>query len=320
MPSHQVAEQPMTEPNGLESRCELLRSLHVPGTPLVLPTAWDVASARAVAAAGFPVVATTSGGVAASLGYEDHECAPGDEMLAAAARIATAVNVPVTVDAEAGYRMEPAALVARLKEMGAAGCNLEDTNHATGELRDPDEQADWLRAVRGAASDRGYGLVINARIDVFLSAIASGAEGKSQAELVSEALRRAHAYVEAGADCVFPFVLWEPDALQSFISEAPGPVNVLQIPPAPSHAELAELGVARISYGGLLHRDAMEQFGRLLESLPGAPADEHPGPHELHHIDGNPTNNRPDNLIMLRRDCHRKVGRDPSRSSPDRAS
>jgi 2-methylisocitrate lyase-like PEP mutase family enzyme len=272
--SQTAAEQPLTEPTDLESRCERLRSLHVPGTPLVLPNAWDVASARAVAAAGFPVVATTSMGVAASLGYEDHERAPADEMLAAAARIATGVNVPVTVDAEAGYGMEPTDLVSRLKELEAAGCNLEDTNHATGELRDPVEQADWLRAVRGAASDRGYGLVINARIDVFLSAFASGAEGRRQAELVSEALRRAHAYVEAGADCVFPIVLWEADALESFISEAPGPVNLLQIPPAPSHAELAELGVARISYGGLLHRDAMEQFGRLLESLPGGPVDE----------------------------------------------
>jgi 2-methylisocitrate lyase-like PEP mutase family enzyme len=270
--SNQVAE-PMTESTDLEGRCDLLRSLHIPGTPLVLPNAWDVASARAVVAAGFPVVATTSGGVAASLGYEDHERAPGDEMLAAAARIAAGVDVPVTVDAEAGYRMEPTDLVARLKEMGAAGCNLEDTNHATGELRDPVEQADWLRAVRGAASDQGYPLVINARIDVFLSAFLSGAEGKSQAELVAEALRRAHAYVEAGADCLFPIVLWEADALQSFISEAPGPVNVLQIPPAPSHAELGELGVARISYGGLLHREVMEQFGRLLESPPGGPAD-----------------------------------------------
>ncbi len=274
MSSREAPEQPMTEPTDLESGCDRLRSLHVPGTPLVLPNAWDVASARAVAAAGFPVVATTSGGVAASLGYEDHERAPGDEMLAAAARIATGVNVPVTVDAEAGYGMEPTDLVARLKEMGAAGCNLEDTNHATGELRDPVEQADRLRAVRGAASDQGYGLVINARIDVFLSAIASGTDGQRQAELVSEALRRAHAYVEAGADCVFPILLWEPDALESFISDAPGPVNVLQIPPAPSHAELAELGVARISYGGLLHRDAMERFGSLLESLPGASADE----------------------------------------------
>jgi 2-methylisocitrate lyase-like PEP mutase family enzyme len=284
MSGHQVLEQPMSGPGDVERRCELLRSLHVPGTPLVLPTAWDVASARAVAAAGFPVVATTSMGVAASLGYEDHERAPGDEMLAAAARIATAVTVPVTVDAEAGYRMEPAALVARLKQMGAAGCNLEDTNHATGELRDPVVQADWLRAVRGAASEQGYGLVINARIDVFVSALASaarrqgisvadvisGAEGKGQAELVSEALRRAHAYVEAGADCVFPILLYERDALESFIPQAAGPVNVLQIPPAPSHAELAELGVARISYGGLLHHDVMEQFGRLLQSLPSA--------------------------------------------------
>ena len=90
---------------------------------------------------------------------------------------------------------------------------------------------------------------------------------------MDESLRRAHAYVEAGADCVFPILLWEPDALESFLSDAPGPVNVLQIPPAPSHAKLAELGVARISYGGLLQHDAMEQFGRLLESLPGAPAD-----------------------------------------------
>jgi 2-methylisocitrate lyase-like PEP mutase family enzyme len=114
--SQQAPQQSMTEPTDLESRCDRLRSLHVPGTPLVLPNAWDVASARAVAAAGFPVVATTSMGVAASLGYEDHERAPGEEMLAAAARIATGVNVPVTVDAEAGYAMEPTDLVASLKE------------------------------------------------------------------------------------------------------------------------------------------------------------------------------------------------------------
>src|SRR3954463_14046460 len=98
-------------PADLEIRCEALRSLQRPGDPLLLPNAWDVATARAVVAAGFPVVATTSGGVAATLGYEDHEGAPGDEMLAAAARIARAVDVPVTVDAEAGYGMAPAELV-----------------------------------------------------------------------------------------------------------------------------------------------------------------------------------------------------------------
>ena len=169
-----------------------------------------MATARAVVAAGFPVVATTSAGVAAALGYEDHERAPGDEMLAAAARIARGVEVPVTVDAEAGYGMEPAELVAALRSAGAAGCNLEDTDYAAGGLRDPDRHAEWLRAVRQAASDDGYGLVINARIDVFLGPLLAGAGPGTQEELVPEALRRANAYVEAGVDCVYPIVLWRP--------------------------------------------------------------------------------------------------------------
>src|SRR5437764_2201851 len=126
----------MSQARELERRCELLRSLHRPGAPLLLPNAWDVATARAVVAAGFPVVATTSWGVAAALGYEDHERAPADEMFAAAARMARAVDVPVTVDAEAGYGMEPAELVAALQSVGAAGCNLEDTDHSAASLRD----------------------------------------------------------------------------------------------------------------------------------------------------------------------------------------
>src|SRR5215213_9699832 len=159
----------------LQGRCDLLRSLHQPGDPLLLPNAWDVATARAVVAAGFPVVATTSGGVAWSLGYEDHEGAPADEMLAAAARIARGVDVPVTVAAEAGYGMEPAELVAKLRSAGAAGCNLEDTDYDAGGLRDPDRHAQWLMAVREAASQDGYELVINARVDVFLGPLLAGA-------------------------------------------------------------------------------------------------------------------------------------------------
>src|ERR1051325_3975706 len=126
---------------GLDRRCDLLRSLQRPGAPLLLPNAWDVATARAVVAAGFPVVATTSGGVAVALGYEDHEGAPADEMFAAAARIARGVDVPVTVDAEAGYGMEPAELVAALRNAGAAGRNLEDTDHTAGSLRDTGRHA-----------------------------------------------------------------------------------------------------------------------------------------------------------------------------------
>src|SRR5919106_2145999 len=251
----------------LQNRCELLRSLHRPGAPLLLPNAWDVATARAVVAAGFPVVATTSGGVAATLGYEDHERAPGDEMLAAAARIARDVEVPVTVDAEAGYGMEPADLVAALRSMGAAGCNLEDSDYTAGGLRDPDRHAEWLRAVRQAASEDGYGLVVNARIDVFLHPFLAGADPGTQEALVPDALRRANAYLEAGVDCVYPITLWEPDALRRFTSEVGGPVNVVRLPQAPSLAELAALGVARVSWGILLFGEAMARFAEQLASL-----------------------------------------------------
>jgi 2-methylisocitrate lyase-like PEP mutase family enzyme len=226
-----------------------------------------VATARAVVAAGFPVVATTSGGVAATLGYADHEGAPADEMLAAAARIARGVDVPVTIDAEAGYGMEPSDLVDALRNAGAAGCNLEDTDHAAGTLRDLGSHAEWLASVRSAASERSYPLVINARVDVFLQAFLAGAAQGTQSELVAEALRRATAYAAAGADCVYPIGLWEEDALRRFVSESAAPVNVTRLPQMPSLADLAGLGVARISWATQLHRDAMAQFEDQLTSL-----------------------------------------------------
>jgi 2-methylisocitrate lyase-like PEP mutase family enzyme len=236
---------------------DLLRSLHVPGEPLVLPNAWDAQSARAVVAAGFPIVATTSGGVARALGYEDHEGAPVEEMLAAAARIGRSVDAPMTIDAEAGYGLAPSELAVALTGAGAAGCNLEDTDHATGALRDPGEQAAWLRSVREAAG----GLVINARVDVFLSA-----EG-SQADHVPEAVERAVAYLDAGADCVYPIFLREADAIAAFVSEVAGPVNILATENAPAVADLAAMGVARISYGSLLHTRVMAELERMLASL-----------------------------------------------------
>ena len=257
----------LSQASDLQGRCDVLRSLHRPGAPLLLPNAWDVVTARAVVAAGFAVVATTSGGVAETLGYEDHEGAPGDEMLAAAARIARGVDVPVTVDAEASYGMQPTELVAALQSAGAAGCNLEDTDHTDESLRDPDRHAEWLGAVRQAASADGFGLVINARVDVFLGPFLAGAGPGTQAELVPDALRRAQAYLEAGVDCVYPIALWEADALRSFTSEVRGPVNVVRLPQAPSLSELAALGVARVSWGILLHGDAMGRFEEQLASL-----------------------------------------------------
>ena len=148
----------------------------------------------------------------------------------------------MTVDAEAGYGMEPAELVASLWSAGAAGCNLEETDHAASNLRDPDRHAEWLRAVRRAASEDGYALVVNAWVDVFLGGFLAGAGPGTQKELVPEALRRANDCLEAGVDCVCPIALWETDALRRFTSEVRGPVNVIRLPQTPSLAELAALG------------------------------------------------------------------------------
>ena len=252
---------------GMRSRCDLLRSLHTPGDPLLLPNVWDVATARAVVKAGCPVVATTSWGVSISLGYEDDERAPGDEMLAAAARIARGVDVPVTLDAEAGYGMDPAELVAALKNAGAAGCNLEETDHAKGALRDPGERAKWLASVRDAAAADDYPLVINARVDVFLEPFVAGAAPGTQIDLVPEAVERANAYFEVGADCVYPIALWEPDALTRFMAGVEAPVNVSRVPQLSSLKEVAALGVARVSWAIFLFEEAMAHFRERLTSL-----------------------------------------------------
>ncbi len=247
-------------------KCELLRSLHRPGKPLILPNAWDVSSARAVVNAGFPVVATTSGGVAATLGYGDHEQAPAVEMLAAAGRIARSVEVPVTIDAEAGYGLAPNELIDALLDAGAAGCNLEDTNHRTQTLADVVTHSAWLAAVREAAQSRGYALVINARVDVFLPQHLA----KSSSDLMLEqAMLRARSYVGAGADCVYPILLSNAQAIEVFTKAVQHPVNILALPSAPTVAQLTEIGVARISYGSLIHRRSMDHLSTVLSHIAG---------------------------------------------------
>jgi 2-methylisocitrate lyase-like PEP mutase family enzyme len=246
----------------LDQRCSLLRALHVPGTPLVLVNAWDAASARAVVASGFPVVATTSGGVSATLGYADGQDAPVDEMYAAAARIVRSIDVPVTVDSEAGYGLAPEELVERLLDVGAAGCNLEDTDHVSGGLVDAREHAQWLAGVRRAAIVRDYGLVINARIDVFI-----GQEQQETPALLDDAVRRAREYMNAGVDCVFPILLHDIDVITAFLDAVHFPVNIFAVPPAPSNAVLAEMGVARISYGTSIFRQLMGNLKAKLDTL-----------------------------------------------------
>ncbi|MEV6965668.1 isocitrate lyase/phosphoenolpyruvate mutase family protein [Hamadaea sp. NPDC051192] len=238
-----------------------LRALHRPGDPVVLPNVWDVPSARAVEAAGFPAVATSSAALAETLGHADGETAPVGEILDAIARIVRAVGVPVTADVERGFRLSPAELVERLAATGVAGCNLEDSDPATGTMVDAARQSDFLAAIRAAARSAGVDLVVNARIDVFLKSTGTH-------DALAEAVDRARRYLAAGADCVFPILLDDPATVGAFVGEAGGPVNILgRLDGPPSVAELAALGVARISFGARVHAAVRRQHADLLARL-----------------------------------------------------
>lgn len=249
-------------------RADALRALHVPGRPLVLPNAWDAVSARAVQAAGFPAVATASAAIAESLGYDDGEQMPVDELFAAVARIARSVDVPVTADIESGYGRPPAELVERLLAAGAVGCNLEDTDHRVGGLVDAVQQADRLAAFREAALRSGVAIVLNARVDVYahdepvLDSNPDGDEPGGQADAEpernrlrqAEAVRRGQLYAASGADCIYPILVTDDATITALVHGIGAPLNIYAQPGAPSLPRLAALGVARVSYGPWIQR------------------------------------------------------------------
>jgi 2-methylisocitrate lyase-like PEP mutase family enzyme len=240
-----------------------LRDLHRPGDPVVLPNAWDPPSARRLAATGAAALATTSVGVAEALGYEDGEVTPAEEMLAAVGRIAAAVEVPVTADLEAGYGLAPDELVAGLLEAGAVGLNQEDTDHTTGRLADPDAHAERLAAIKEAGRRAGVDVVLNARVDSFLRA----APGADPDAVVDDAVARGRRYAEAGADCVYPIAARGRAAIRRLVEETGAPVNIVAVPGGLGRSDLAELGVARVSFGGGLAELALEAAAAEVEDF-----------------------------------------------------
>jgi 2-methylisocitrate lyase-like PEP mutase family enzyme len=249
--------------SALADRARTLRELHRPGDPVVLPNAWDPPSARRLAATGAAALATTSVGVAEAIGYEDGERTPPAEMLAAVARIAAAVELPVTADLEAGYGLSPDDLIGGLLEAGAVGLNQEDTDHATGELSDPDSQAERLAALKEAGRQAGVDVVLNARIDSFLRA----APDADPAAVVDDAIARGRRYAEAGADCVYPIFARGREAIRRLVEEVGAPVNIAAGPVGLGRSELAELGVARVSFGGGLATAAYEAAAAQVEDF-----------------------------------------------------
>ncbi len=248
----------VTDASSSRDKATTLRTLHVRGNPLVLPNAWDAASARMVEGAGFPVVATSSFATAGILGYDDGEAAPVEEVLAATARIARAVSLPVTVDFERGYRLAAAGLVERFAATGAVGLNLEDSDPPSGEMIDAAEQADFLARVRAAAVSLGVDLVINARTDSFLR------RAGSPEEQLAASIDRGARYLAAGADCVYPIAVEDPEVIRALVERIPGPINVGYGQGTLSLAELAALGVARVSFGPRLQQHLYNKFASAL--------------------------------------------------------
>jgi 2-methylisocitrate lyase-like PEP mutase family enzyme len=234
-------------------KAQAFRRMHLKPPILVLPNAWDVASAKALAALdGCRALATSSAAVARSLGFEDGERAPGAVMVEAAGRIAQAVDVPVTGDLERGYD-DPVGTARAAWDAGLVGINFEDSTRAG--LVDVNEQVAVIRAIREAVPD----LVINARVDIFVR-IGTGD--------VPEAAERGNAYLAAGADCVYP-ILAPVNSIDALVHRIKGPINVIAEPGTPSPSELEELGVARMTWGSNLATAAYAEAVRIAASALG---------------------------------------------------
>jgi 2-methylisocitrate lyase-like PEP mutase family enzyme len=236
-----------------------LKELHGGGGTLVLPTVWDVWSAKVAVDAGFDALTIGSHPLADSRGAKDNEGQTLDEVLTAVRPIIAAVDVPISVDLEAGYGADPADLITGLIEAGGAGLNIEDTVHSEGgRLRSPEEHAAYVGGLRAAADDAGVPIVVNGRTDRF-------AHADDPASVLDDAIGRLQALVAAGADSVYPVKIQDDDALISAVVEAIDvPVNITAHPGKHTLERLQGLGVGRVTYGPLLQAALTEHTRELL--------------------------------------------------------
>jgi 2-methylisocitrate lyase-like PEP mutase family enzyme len=250
-------DAPRSSCAGTVEKASHFAALHHGPEFLVLPNAWDVASARIFEAAGFPAIATTSAGVAFSLGYADREQIPRTEMISAIARIARAVSVPVTADVEAGYG-DPVETAKQVCAAGAIGMNLEDAATESPEsLRAIATQTAIIREIRAL----NLPLVVNARTDIFLAHIGD------PVTQFARAVERLNAYREAGAHCLFAPGVLDAATIGDLVREVNGPLNILATAGVPDIRELQRLGVARVSLGSGPMRAAFGFARRMAEEI-----------------------------------------------------
>lgn len=257
-----------------QERGALFRALHDDDGILILPCAWDAASARLFEDVGFPAIGTSSGAIAHSLGYPDGQHLSVEEMIAAIERITRAVSIPVSADFEAGYGTTVEAVTRNVRELvdtGVVGLNIEDgTGEDATPLVDLDRQVELVGSIRSLADSLDVPLVVNARTDVYLRG--SG----DPDDRFDRAVERANAYHRAGADCLFPIGVSDPSVIADLVTAIDGPLNVLAFgSDAPGPSRLEGLGVARVSTGaGPMHMSltSVRRFGERVRETGDFPA------------------------------------------------
>jgi 2-methylisocitrate lyase-like PEP mutase family enzyme len=248
-----------------KEKAEVLLSLHLGGDLLVLPNVWDPIGARVLAAKGYPAVATASAAVSASLGYQDGERINRSTLIDLLGRIARSVDVPVTADIETGYGESLSELeltAQQVIESGVVGVNIEDSQEKGGGLRTVEEQCQRISTLKQVANRQGVRLVINARVDSFISP--SFTNGQRAME---EAVMRARAYAAAGADCIYPIGPGDETTVRMLRDRIESPINILGAPTAAPLSVLREIGINRVSFGPFVFRSCLRKFVDIVEGL-----------------------------------------------------
>lgn len=252
-----------------KEKAEMFLKFHQDKEILVLLNSWDIGSSKLIEACGYKAIATTSMGIAASLGYPDCEVIQLSEMIEVIKGIVSAVHVPVTVDIEAGYGNNLDEITDSVKKIistGIVGINIEDSINLNPVLIDETEFCERISAIRALSDSLGFHLVINARTDSFYTSAGS------LQEKLSESIKRGNKYREAGADCIFIQPVWDKKTISTLVKEINAPINILSNPAngaglPPSVSELQDLGVARLSLGSCLMKSTLALIKKVADEL-----------------------------------------------------
>jgi 2-methylisocitrate lyase-like PEP mutase family enzyme len=251
--------------NSQQKKAEQFLALHKQDKLLVLPNIWNPITARILEAKGFSAAATASAAISSSLGYQDGEKIKLSTHLEIIKRIVESVDIPVTADIESGYATGIRELkdsINKIIDTGVAGINIEDSKDKEGLIRDMNEQSDRIATVREVANERELHLVINARIDCFLSKT-----DKPLNEVTEEVIKRANEYIKSGSDCVYPVGVLDLETIKTLRKAIGSPINILGSHRTIPLKTMQEIGINRVTFGPFLFRSSLKKFVNIAEEL-----------------------------------------------------